>query len=165
MSTPVDSPMVKLGVRPPLELVRSPAFLLSRLGWQLKAKKIEAFEQAGENVYHHGVLCTLAESPRETQATIAEALGLDRSWLVGLLDELEEEGLIERRRDPADRRRHLVSLQPAGKKKLEELRKISKQVEDEFLAPLDPEQREALHGLLLRLAAHHDPRYAPRNGT
>jgi DNA-binding MarR family transcriptional regulator len=87
------------------------------------------------------------------------------NWLVGLLDELEEDGLIERRRDPADRRRHLVSLLPAGKKKLAELRTIARQVEDEFFAPLEPERRQALHAVLLELAAHHDPRYGPRNGS
>jgi DNA-binding MarR family transcriptional regulator len=164
MTTQVDNPMVKLGTRPPLELVRSTAFLLARLGFQLKARKMDVFEEAGENVYQHGVLCTLDESPRETQATIADALGYDRSWLVGLLDELEEQGLIERRRDPSDRRRHLVSLKPDGKKKLAELRAISKRIEDDFLAPLDKSEREQLHGLLLKLAAHHDPRYAPKNG-
>src|SRR5436305_1653568 len=164
MSTPLSNPMVKLGVRPPYELVCSTAFLLKRLGWAIKDRTFAAFEAAGESPYHYSVLVVLEESPRETQATIADALGYDRSWLVGLLDELEEAGLIERRRDPADRRRHLVSLKPAGKKKLAELRAISKRVEDEFFGPLDSEQRDALHALLLELAAHHDPRYGPRNG-
>jgi DNA-binding MarR family transcriptional regulator len=155
----------KPGVKPPYELVCSPAYLLKRLGWAIKDASLEAFEAAGESPYHYSVLAVLEESPRETQATIADSLGYDRSWLVGLLDELEEKGLIERRRDPADRRRHLVTLQPAGKQKLAELRAISKGVEEEFLAPLDPEQRETLHRLLLQLAAHRDPRYAPGNGT
>jgi DNA-binding MarR family transcriptional regulator len=159
VTTPVDNPAVKLGARPPLELVRCTSFLLARLGAQMKARKVEAFEAAGENMYHHGVLSVLDESPRETQATIADALGYDRSWLVGLLDELEEQGLIERRRDPTDRRRHLVSLNPEGKNKLAELRQITKRVEDEFFGGLESEQREELHGLLLELAAHHDPRY------
>ena len=151
--------MVKLGVRPPQELVESTAFLLKRLGWAIKERTFSAFEEAGESPYHYSVLAVLDESARETQASIADALGYDRSWLVGLLDELEEAGLIERRRDPADRRRHLVSLKPAGKKKLAQLRAISQDVEAEFFAPLEPAQREALHGLLLELAAHHDPRY------
>jgi DNA-binding MarR family transcriptional regulator len=164
MATHLENPMVKLGTRPPRELLRSPAFLLGRLGLVLKGRKVEAFEAAGHNAYQHGVLCTLDESPRETQATIAEALGYDRSWLVGLLDELEHEGLIERRRDPADRRRHLVSLKPEGKEKLEQLRKVSRQVEEDFLAPLDADERATLHGLLAKLAAHHDPRFGP-NGS
>jgi DNA-binding MarR family transcriptional regulator len=164
MTAPISNPMVKLGVRPPYELVCSPAFLLKRLGWTVKDRTFEAFEAAGESPYHYSVLAVLEESARETQATIADALGYDRSWLVGLLDELEEAGLIERRRDPADRRRHLVSLKPDGATKLAELRAISRGVEEEFLAPLDPVEREQLHAILLKLASSHDPRYAPGNG-
>jgi DNA-binding MarR family transcriptional regulator len=153
-------PVVKLGVSPPYELVCSPAFLLKRLGWAIKDRTMAAFETAGESPYHYSVLAVLEESARETQATIADALGYDRSWLVGLLDELEEAGLIERRRDPTDRRRHLVSLEAAGKKKLAQLRAISREVEQEFLAPLEPAERQQLHAILLQLATHHDPRYA-----
>ena len=164
MTTPTSSPVVKLGVKPPYELVCSTAFLLKRLGWAVKDRTFEVFEAAGESPYHYSVLAVLEESARETQATIADALGYDRSWLVGLLDELEEAGLIERRRDPADRRHHLVSLNAAGKKKLARLRALSQSVEDEFLAPLEQEQRDQLHAVLVQLAAHHDPRYQPGNG-
>jgi DNA-binding MarR family transcriptional regulator len=58
-----------------------------------------------------------------------------------------------------------VTLQPAGKAKLAELRGISKRVEDTFLAPLDTEQRASLHKLLLDLTVYHDPRYGPGNGS
>jgi DNA-binding MarR family transcriptional regulator len=151
---------VKKAVKPPYELICSTAHLLKRLGMEIKEAYREAFEAAGASPFQYSVLAVLEESPRETQATIADSLGYDRSWLVGLLDELEEQGLIERRRDPDDRRRHLVTLRPAGKEKLAELRAVSKGVEDAFLAPLEPEQRASLHELLRQLTAFHDPRYA-----
>jgi MarR family transcriptional regulator, lower aerobic nicotinate degradation pathway regulator len=160
--TTTPSPVVKLGVRPPRELMSSTSFLLKRLGWAIKARGFDAFEAADESPYHHAVLAVLDEKDVETQATIADALGYDRSWLVGLLDELEEGGYIERRRDPTDRRRHLVTLKPAGKKKLAKLREIALQVEEEFFAPLDAERRKLLHDVLLELAAHHDPRCVER---
>ena len=87
------------------------------------------------------------------------ALGYDRSYLVGLLDDLEKRGLIERKRDPADRRRHLVKLTPAGKKTLAKLRALQRSIDDDFFAPLSAEERAKLHTLLHRLATYHDPRF------
>jgi DNA-binding MarR family transcriptional regulator len=168
MTTPVHShspaPVLKPGVKAPYELRCSPVFLLKRLGMLAKERTMEAYEAIGASPYHYSVLAVLEEGARDTQAKIADALGLDRSWLVGLLDELEEAGLIERKRDPEDRRRHLVSLNASGKERLAELREISKSVENELLAALDPEQRAQLHELLLQLAADLDPRYAPADG-
>ena len=164
MSNVTHTPTIPLGVKPPQELVSSTAFLLKRLGWAVKDRSMEAFEAAGASPYQYAVLAVLEEGARETQATVADALGYDRSYLVGLLDELEKGGLIERKRDPADRRRHLVNLTPAGSKTLKQLREISQGVEDEFLEPLKAEERKTLHRLLLKLAAHHDPRYGP-NGS
>ena len=124
----------------------------------IKDRSLAALEPTGLTPQHHAVLTLLDEGTRETQGEIADTLGYDRSHLVGLLDELEEKGFAERRRDPADRRRQLVSLTPAGKDALGELRAISKKVEKELLAPLDADQRRTLHGLLLELASYHDPR-------
>ena len=146
--------------RPPKELLESTSFLLKRLGWAVRDRAMDAYEEAGFSPYHHAVLALLEEEPRETQATIADALGYDRSHLVGLLDELEDRGLVERRRDPADRRRHLVKLTPDGKRALGRLRTVAKRVDDDFFGSLDNEQRAALHDLLLTLAGFHEPQLA-----
>jgi MarR family transcriptional regulator, lower aerobic nicotinate degradation pathway regulator len=159
MATTSEPIRVKEAARPPRELVSSPSFLLKRLGWQVKDRVHDGFEAAGASPFHYTVLAVLDEGARETQATIADALGYDRSYLVGLLDELEERNLIERRRDPADRRRHLVKLTPAGKTVLARLRALHAQIDDEFFAPLSAEERATLHSLLHRLAASHDPRF------
>src|SRR6476620_11739216 len=143
----------------PRELVASPAFLLARLGVGLKTRAFKEFEQVGFSPYHYSVLALLDAGARETQATIADALQLDRSMLVGILDALEEKRMIERRRDVTDRRRHLVSLIPAGKRQLARFRTIVQRVEDDFLAPLDADTRANLHSTLLTLAENTDARF------
>ena len=160
MAMPTKPVVMQRTTKPPYELVCSTSFLLKRLGWAVKDRTFDAFEAAGESPYHHAVLAVLDESPRETQATIADSLGYDRSYLVGLLDELEEAGHIERKRDPADRRRHLVSITDSGKEAVATLRGVMKAVEHDFLAPLDDGQRELLHDLLLQLMSAHDIRCA-----
>jgi DNA-binding MarR family transcriptional regulator len=158
--TTTDPPIhVKPAVRPPRELVQSTSFLLKRLGWEVRDRVHDGYEAAGASPFHFTVLAVLDEGARETQATIADALGYDRSYLVGLLDELEERELIERKRDPADRRRHLVNLTPAGKKTLAKLRALQASIDDDFFVSLDPDERATLHALLHRLATYHDPRF------
>jgi DNA-binding MarR family transcriptional regulator len=159
--TTTDEPTVvdRAPAGPPQALVSNTPHLLKRLVMLQKDRAMCAFEDTGLSPYHYAVLTLLEEEPPETQAMIADSLGYDRSHLVGLLDELEQRGLIERKRDPGDRRRHLVTLTADGKRTATKLRSIVTKLEDEFLAPLDDEERKTLHHLVLRLACYHDPRY------
>ncbi len=143
----------------PEELLGSTLFLLARLGYALKARLVEEFEQAGFSIYQYGVLATLSEGACGTQATLADVLHLDRSLLVGVLDELEERGFVERQRDSSDRRRHAVSLTSEGKRQLVKLRKLVKGIEEAVLEPLEQRSRDSLHKALLTLAVHNDPRF------
>ncbi|HEX6763024.1 MAG TPA: MarR family transcriptional regulator [Gaiellaceae bacterium] len=158
MSSIVPEPRFHAKARVPDELLARSGFLFAKLGVLVKARAIEAFQRAGFEAYHYSLLALLGEGERETQATIADVLGVDRSQLVGILDSLERRGLVERRRDPHDRRRHVVSLTPDGRRQLVRLRAIVRRVEDEFFAPLDADTRAVLHDALLSLAMYHDPR-------
>lgn len=121
---------------------------------------MKAYEETGLHPYHFAIMLVLEEGSSDTQGSIADALGYDRGQLVGLLDELEERKLVERRRDPSDRRRHLVRLTSEGTRTLAKLRALTREIEDEFLGPLSEPERADLHALLLRLAEKHEPRCA-----
>ena len=155
-------PELKQPAALPEELRACTAFLLARVGYAIKLTAMEELEREGVSLYQYSVLAVLGEGVKETQATIADTLKLDRGQLVGVLDGLEEAGLIERRRDQSDRRRHMVSLTPVGKKQLLKIRKIVQRIEDAFLEPLDDKTRAALHDALLRVAASHDGRFEQR---
>ena len=160
-TTTPQTPALSADAKLPLELVSSVSFLLKRLGFAAKDRTMAAYADTGLHPYHYAVLVVLDEGSRETQGSIADALGYDRGQLVGLLDELEEQKLVERKRDPNDRRRHLVSLTPEGKKALRRLRALRVKLDDDFLEPLAEAERATLHSLLLRLAEKHEPRCAP----
>jgi MarR family transcriptional regulator, lower aerobic nicotinate degradation pathway regulator len=140
------------------ELVASNGFLLARLGTGFKMRTMALFEREGFELYDYGVLALLDEGATETQATIADALAVDPSRLVALLDSLQHRGLVARQRDPQDRRRHVVSITADGKRGLARLREVAKGIEREFFAPLDEADRKLMHEFLLRLAHHNDPR-------
>jgi MarR family transcriptional regulator, lower aerobic nicotinate degradation pathway regulator len=99
---------------------------------------------------HLLTLTVLRDLGGSTQQALATHLSIDRTNLVGLLNELESEGLIERRRSPEDRRRHIVEVTPAGREALAKAEFALAAVEDEVLAALDTEQREALYQLLVQ---------------
>ncbi len=161
MAVDVKTEKLIAGPRLPAELVDSTSFLLKRLGFAAKGRSMDAFEEAGHSPFHFAVLAALDEGSRETQGAIADALGYDRSQMVGILDELEDQGLVERRRDKVDRRRHVVELTADGKRALTKLRALSKRLDDEFFSPLSGDERETLHALLLTLAERHEPRCSP----
>jgi MarR family transcriptional regulator, lower aerobic nicotinate degradation pathway regulator len=114
-------------------------------------------EALGVRPRHVVALTVLRDRGGSSQADLAGLLQIDRTNLVGLLNELEAEGWIERRRSPEDRRRHLVELTSAGAERLSKVEFALAAIEDHVLAALDPAQRATLYDLL-RLAADGDVR-------
>lgn len=90
-----------------------------------------------------------------TQQALAAALQTDRTNLIGLLNELEVEGLILRRRSTEDRRRHFVELTDEGKARLTDAESALAAAEDDVLSALDAEQRETLYQLLQQATTSH----------
>ena len=97
---------------------------------------------------HVIALTLLSERGPMTQHAVGAALSLDPSNVVGLLNELEERGLITRRRDPADRRRHIVEVSATGADELMRTYAQLGLVEDELFKTLTCDQRSTLHELL-----------------
>jgi DNA-binding MarR family transcriptional regulator len=97
------------------------------------------------------ILDLLADRGPVAQRELAELMGIDHSVLVNLLNPLEAARLIKRERDTADRRRHVVSIAAAGRRRLTQADQAFRDAEDAFFAPLGADEREQLHALLSRL--------------
>lgn len=102
-----------------------------------------------------GVLRVVAAREPVSQREVSEALLLDPSDLVTLVDILEAAGLVERRRDPVDRRRYALEVTPRGQLAVVRLREINRETNEELLAPLDEQERAQLAELIGRVVRHH----------
>jgi DNA-binding MarR family transcriptional regulator len=91
------------------------------------------------------------------QQELGQTMGVDPSVLVTLLNPLEADGYVSRQRASADRRRHVVALNPAGAAHLAAAAHAQRAAEDELFTGLDQDQREQLRQLLLALQASHQP--------
>ncbi len=108
--------------------------------------------QLGLRPRHLVALTVLRDRGGSTQQALSSTLMMDGTNVVGLLNELETEQLIERRRSPADRRRHVVEITANGLELLDRAECALAAAENEVLAALDEAQREALYGLLQQAA-------------
>jgi DNA-binding MarR family transcriptional regulator len=105
-------------------------------------------ELVGMNLKELATLAYLRDHRQASQQALSTALLLDANTCVLLLNDLEKTAYVERRRDPSDRRRHLVTLTDTGLKALEEAEYAQGSIEDEILAALSPQERCTLHQLL-----------------
>jgi DNA-binding MarR family transcriptional regulator len=108
----------------------------------------EALEPYGIRPRHVAALIELRDSGELTQQTLCGRLHLDPTNLVAILNELEKRGFATRRRDPEDRRRHLVEVSKKGLAVIEKVSEVMDGVEYELLDGFDAAEREQLEGLL-----------------
>jgi DNA-binding MarR family transcriptional regulator len=127
-------------------------FLLARTGRAAWLRFEHVLGPFGLKPRHVVILMELRDRESTTQQALLHDLGFDPGNLVALLDDLEERKLAERRRDPADRRRHIVRITRLGSKRLAEAEDALGEAEKEILVALSQRQREQLRSLLLRIA-------------
>ncbi|HEX5308882.1 MAG TPA: MarR family winged helix-turn-helix transcriptional regulator [Solirubrobacteraceae bacterium] len=136
--------------QPPGSLV-----LLTRLAKQVYRRSSD--ELLGMHLRHLITLSYLRDHEGAPQQELADAFCMDANNVVLLLNELEDRGLIARRRDPSDRRRHLVELTAAGDKALTKAESAQASIEQEILGALDAQERATLEQLLSRALYSLEP--------
>jgi DNA-binding MarR family transcriptional regulator len=112
-----------------------------------------------------GVLRAISEAGPLSQREISDLIGLDPSDLVGAIDILEKAGLVERQRDPDDRRRHAVRVTEEGARAAGRVRELMTQAEDEALARLSDDERARLGVLLQKALGDRGERAAAAGAT
>ncbi len=129
------------------------------LGWAL-ATVLRAYMRAADTAFAglpggargYRLLSSVALDCPRTQLALAHHVGLDRTVVTYLLDDLAAAGLLERQADPADRRTRRVVLTPSGEERLRQLTSGLDEMERELLGGLDDEEVGALRALLQQVA-------------
>ncbi|MEI5011070.1 MarR family winged helix-turn-helix transcriptional regulator [Streptomyces sp. NPDC058423] len=149
----VDEPMAEVTESDPLDRL---GFLLARNGAIANSRVHHAFESCGLAARQGTTLMLLGKSGFMSQQALAAALSVDPSVMVAILNDLESARLVERRRDPSDRRRHIVAITEAGRRQLARAQEAVAEVEQGLFADLTPEEVAALRGLLARVRTSPD---------
>jgi len=142
------------------------------IGYHLRRTQVAIFQHFSRTVAAEehitpglfGMLHVIAANPGLGQSRLAEAMEVDRSTIVKVVDQLEGRGLIVREPSPVDKRSHCLGLTERGRKALRRLEGLVLQHEDEFTKVLTADERQFLIRLLIRL--YSQPKTgAPGSGT
>ena len=132
----------------------SVAFLLSQLGHRSASVFTELIASIDLTPPHAGILRAIAAEPGRSQQALSGELGLLPSRVVVYVDELEDRGYVERRRNPDDRRLHALYLTASGKKVISKIGELGRQHDRLLTAGLDAQQRDTVRRLLAIMAEH-----------
>jgi DNA-binding MarR family transcriptional regulator len=128
-------------------------FLLSQLGARLAEDFQRRLAPLGIDPRAYAVLMALSENDGQSQRRLSERLGIHRNVMVGLIDAMQSQGLVERRAHPQDRRAFAVTLTGKARELLPALHRQALALEDEIASPLSASERDVLRRQLQRLAA------------
>src|SRR4051794_14035135 len=127
------------------------AAMLAPLIRQLIAAERPVLDEHGLSMWGYSVLVALDQSPIRTQAALAEAIGADKTRIIPVLDELQQQGYIERHPDPDDRRVRLLAVTDAGREVKDAVQAEIQRGEERWLSVLSPAERAAFLRALERL--------------
>ncbi|HEY6275488.1 MAG TPA: MarR family transcriptional regulator [Streptosporangiaceae bacterium] len=145
--------MAQEGPLADLSPLASTGYLLARLGMESRRIWGQMLTEHGLTPHQFGVLSALDKLGAQSQQQLGRAIGVDPRNAVPIIDALEQRGLLERRPDPADRRKHAITLTRAGHIKIEQLGQSGSEIEESFLASLTDQERDRLHATLSKLFA------------
>ena len=126
----------------------SPTVLLTRLAWST-FRRLKP-EVLGMKLKEYFALRQLSDEGHMSQASLCSGLNVDANYMTLMLNDLEAAGWVERRRDPSDRRRHIVELTAEGSSAIERAEQAIDAMEDEILGPLSADERATLRDLMAR---------------
>ena len=145
-----------------MEIENAPERLRGLPSWLLNQAALAANRIVGDGLAavgahrsHYAVLSALNEFGPASQAALGRRCGIDRSDMVALINALSRNRLVARRPDPADRRRNVITITTAGRRRLRALETVVARLQDALLAPLSAAERRQLVGLLRRVVEHH----------
>jgi DNA-binding MarR family transcriptional regulator len=142
---------------PEIDVAEFAGQLFFRL-WRVSHERTaEALESVGLTPPLFALLNVLGARRGAIQQEIGQAMGIDPSTMVSLIDQLESAGLAKRRTHPKDRRAREVSITPKGRRALERARALATKVEDEVLRGLSAAERGQLLTLLRRALGSAPP--------
>jgi DNA-binding MarR family transcriptional regulator len=144
--------------RAPARLRALPTWLLNQTAIPANRLVTEGLATTGMRRHHYSLLAALDEIGAISQATLSRHTTIDRSDIVATINELADQGLVERRSDLADRRRNVVVITAAGRRKLRALDQLIDGLQDDLLAPLSAAERQQLIRLLTRVVDYHAER-------
>ncbi|NBE55052.1 MarR family winged helix-turn-helix transcriptional regulator [Streptomyces boluensis] len=140
----------------PARMAAKPSWLITQLAVHTRRLVFDAFAAAGSRGHHYRALAVLHEFGAVSQAELGRRSRMDRSDVVAAVNELVEQGLVDRSPDPDHGRRNKVTVTRAGVRHLRRMDGVVDQVQDDLLQPLSAEERQTLTRLLGRVLARHE---------
>ncbi|ATL31932.1 MarR family winged helix-turn-helix transcriptional regulator [Streptomyces formicae] len=129
-----------------------PSWLLGRAAARGRGLVADALAREGLKMWHHVVLSAVADLGPVAQAELGRSVSLDPKDVVGVINDLQAEGLVDRAPDPTDRRKNAITITDGGRRLVTRCAAAAERANDDLLAPLSAAERERFLAMLTRIS-------------